>query len=89
LDNKYSRNVDKIKIYPIQTNSKKYAFGHFYHSINITHLDNCNLILKKFLVVTQEGNVVNEKYKDKDTIATFFNDYIFLGFYDNSVYLCE
>ncbi|MDR3601908.1 MAG: methyl-accepting chemotaxis protein [Desulfosporosinus sp.] len=31
------RIVDEMKTYPIQTNSKKCAFGHFYHSINVTH----------------------------------------------------
>lgn len=29
--------VDEMKVYPIQTSSKKCAFGHFYHSINLTH----------------------------------------------------
>lgn len=33
------RIVDEMKKYPIQTNSKKCVFGHFYHSINITHPD--------------------------------------------------
>ncbi|MBU3130763.1 methyl-accepting chemotaxis protein [Clostridium tagluense] len=33
------RMVDEMKVYPIQTNSKKCAFGHFYHSINLTHSD--------------------------------------------------
>jgi len=33
------RIVDEMKSYPIQTNSKRCAFGHFYHSINITHPD--------------------------------------------------
>ena len=33
------RIVDEMKTYPIQTNSKRCAFGHFYHSINITHPD--------------------------------------------------
>ncbi|AWK53090.1 chemotaxis protein [Clostridium beijerinckii] len=33
------RIVDEMKTYPIQTNSKKCVFGHFYHSINITHPD--------------------------------------------------
>lgn len=31
------RIVDEMKVYPIQTNSKKCGFGHFYHSLNITH----------------------------------------------------
>ncbi|MHB8072550.1 methyl-accepting chemotaxis protein [Desulfosporosinus fructosivorans] len=31
------RIADEMKIYPIQTNSSKCAFGHFYHSINVTH----------------------------------------------------
>lgn len=31
--------VDQMKSYPIQTNSKRCAFGHFYHSINVTHPD--------------------------------------------------
>lgn len=31
------RIVDEMKTYPIQTNSNKCAFGHFYHSIEITH----------------------------------------------------
>ncbi|WP_353097223.1 methyl-accepting chemotaxis protein [Tissierella praeacuta] len=29
--------VDESHIYPLQTNSKKCAFGHFYHSIQIDH----------------------------------------------------
>lgn len=33
------RIVHEMKTYPIQTNSKKCAFGHFYHSINLTHPD--------------------------------------------------
>lgn len=33
------RIVDEMKIYPIQTNSKRCAFGHFYHSVNVTHPD--------------------------------------------------
>lgn len=33
------RIVDEMKSYPIQTNSKRCAFGHFYYSINITHPD--------------------------------------------------
>lgn len=33
------RIADEMKTYPIQTNSKKCAFGHFYHSININHPD--------------------------------------------------
>jgi methyl-accepting chemotaxis protein len=33
------RIVDEKKVYPVQTNSKRCAFGHFYHSINITHPD--------------------------------------------------
>lgn len=31
--------VDEMRVYPIQTNSKRCAFGHFYHSISITHPD--------------------------------------------------
>jgi methyl-accepting chemotaxis protein len=33
------RIVEEMKVYPIQTNSKKCAFGHFYHSLHITHPD--------------------------------------------------
>jgi methyl-accepting chemotaxis protein len=33
------RIVGEMKTYPVQTNSKKCAFGHFYHSINLTHPD--------------------------------------------------
>ena len=29
--------VDEMKIYPIQVNGDKCAFGHFYHSIKINH----------------------------------------------------
>jgi len=29
------KSVDEMRIYPVQTNSKKCAFGHFYHSIHI------------------------------------------------------
>jgi methyl-accepting chemotaxis protein len=31
--------VDEMSTYPIQTNSKRCAFGHFYHSVNIKHPD--------------------------------------------------
>ena len=31
--------VDEMTIYPIQTSSKRCAFGHFYHSIHVTHSD--------------------------------------------------
>lgn len=33
------RIVSEMKLYPIQTDSKRCAFGHFYHSIHITHPD--------------------------------------------------
>jgi Methyl-accepting chemotaxis protein len=33
------RIVHEMKVYPIQTSSKKCAFGHFYHSININYSD--------------------------------------------------
>ena len=29
--------VDEMRVYPIQTNPRRCAFGHFYHSINITY----------------------------------------------------
>ncbi|MGI6226525.1 MAG: methyl-accepting chemotaxis protein [Peptococcales bacterium] len=31
--------VDEMRIYPLQTNSKKCAFGHFYHAIHMEHPD--------------------------------------------------
>jgi methyl-accepting chemotaxis protein len=33
------RIVDDMKVYPIQTDSKRCAFGHFYHSLQINHPD--------------------------------------------------
>lgn len=33
------RIVDEMRTYPIQTNSQRCAFGHFYHSVNVTHPD--------------------------------------------------
>lgn len=33
------RIIGEMKTYPIQTNSTRCAFGHFYHSMNITHSD--------------------------------------------------
>ncbi len=33
------RIVEEMKIYPIQTDSKRCAFGHFYHSITMEHVD--------------------------------------------------
>lgn len=33
------RIIDEMRTYPIQTNSKRCAFGHFYHAISITHPD--------------------------------------------------
>lgn len=37
--NNLKRIVDEMKVYPLQTNSKRCAFGHFYHSIQVTHRD--------------------------------------------------
>lgn len=34
-----TRIVDQMKIYPIQTDSRRCGFGHFYHSLDITHPD--------------------------------------------------
>ncbi|WP_054874949.1 methyl-accepting chemotaxis protein [Oxobacter pfennigii] len=31
------RIVDEMRVYPIQINGTKCAFGHFYHSLNVTH----------------------------------------------------
>lgn len=31
------RIVDEKRIYPLQTNGAKCAFGHFYHAVNVTH----------------------------------------------------
>lgn len=31
------RVVDEMRVYPLQTNGSKCAFGHFYHSIDVTH----------------------------------------------------
>ncbi len=33
------RIVEEMKIYPIQTDSKRCAFGHFYHSITMENAD--------------------------------------------------
>lgn len=33
------RIVDEMKVYPIQTDAKRCAFGHFYHSLQINHPD--------------------------------------------------
>ena len=33
------RMVDEMKTYPLQTNSRRCAFGHFYHSIKVTYSD--------------------------------------------------
>lgn len=33
------RIVDEMKVYPLQTDSKRCAFGHFYHSLQINHPD--------------------------------------------------
>jgi len=35
--NNLQRIADEMRTYPVQTNSKRCAFGHFYHSINITY----------------------------------------------------
>lgn len=31
------RMMDEMRLYPLQTNSSKCAFGHFYHSIDVSH----------------------------------------------------
>lgn len=31
--------VDEMKVYPLQTDSKRCAFGHFYHSLSVNHPD--------------------------------------------------
>jgi methyl-accepting chemotaxis protein len=36
---KLKQMIDEMKIYPLQTDSKRCAFGHFYHSIMLTHPD--------------------------------------------------
>ncbi|MCE5221259.1 MAG: methyl-accepting chemotaxis protein [Clostridium sp.] len=46
------RILDEMKTYPIQTNSKKCAFGHFYHSMNITHPD----IVKEWTAIDKVHN---------------------------------
>ena len=33
------RIVDEMKTYPLQTNSRRCAFGHFYHSIKMNNTD--------------------------------------------------
>ncbi len=40
--NTLKRIVDEMRTYPIQTNDKKCAFGHFYHAIKIDHSDIIN-----------------------------------------------
>jgi len=37
--NNLKKVVAEMKLYPVQTNSKKCVFGHFYYSINMTHPD--------------------------------------------------
>jgi len=44
-----NRIVVEMKSYPIQTNSKRCAFGHFYHSLNITHPD----IIKEWAAIDE------------------------------------
>jgi len=66
------RIVDEMKTYPIQTNSKKCAFGHFYHSINLNHPD----VAKEWIAIDKVhhelhsmgidvANAVNMKDKTK------------------------
>jgi hypothetical protein len=35
--NNLKKIVDEMTVYPIQTNSSKCAFGHFYHAVKVTH----------------------------------------------------
>ncbi|RNC29097.1 MAG: Methyl-accepting chemotaxis protein 2 [Candidatus Dichloromethanomonas elyunquensis] len=35
--NNLKRIVDEMTVYPLQTNSNKCAFGHFYHAVKVTH----------------------------------------------------
>lgn len=51
--------VDEMKIYPIQTNSKKCAFGHFYHSFNIAHPD-----------VVQEWKAIDSVHEELHNLGT-------------------
>lgn len=47
------RITDEMKIYPIQTNSRKCAFGHFYHSINVADSG-----------IAREWNAINEVHNE-------------------------
>jgi len=35
--NNFKQMVDDMKIYPLQTDSSKCAFGHFYHAVHVSH----------------------------------------------------
>lgn len=55
--------VSEMRIYPLQTNSKKCSFGHFYHAINLDHTElaeGWNKIDK----VHNEFHVIGEKVMD-------------------------
>jgi methyl-accepting chemotaxis protein len=52
--------VSTMKTYPIQTNSKKCGFGHFYHSINLTNRE----IIKKWEDIDKLHNKLHNMGKD-------------------------
>ncbi|NKF07160.1 CZB domain-containing protein [Clostridium gasigenes] len=73
------RIVDEKKTYPIQTNSKRCAFGHFYHSITVNNPDIVeawNEIDKAHEGLHSMGKKVVEAIEDKDfkKANTFYLD---------------
>ncbi len=59
--------ADEMKIQPIQTNPKKCAFGHFYHSIDVTHSD----IAKEWISIDK---VHNELHNMGPKVIAAIND---------------
>lgn len=68
--------VEKMEVFPLQTDSSKCEFGHYYHSIDITYptiIENWKLIDENHQKLHSTGNLVIESIQKNDIIAAKAN----------------
>jgi Methyl-accepting chemotaxis protein len=76
--------VTEMRLYPIQTNSKKCAFGHFYHAINVNHSElaedweKIDKIHDEFHAIGDKV-VASVKNSDKNSAENFLKEAITLS----------
>ncbi len=72
--NNLKRIVDEKKVYPIQTNDSKCAFGHFYYALNVTHpsiLQDWDVLGKDHSEFHKLGHNVLDAIKDNKTSEAY------------------